>query len=198
MGAPPPPPNLEVALCCGMSMLTCAVTMTHTNQGCTFYVSYVAGSDSAAGTSVATAFKTIQKGIDAPARSSVGGAGKTVCLISDGVHYINTTINFGTYNSGAAGSPVHVVGNPADIAAGRGRPVISGAVEITRTFSSDPGYIAIHTYTQRDREREGVRATDTQRERGRGRETHTFVSPLDDTDGWAVGTPPSLLPCALH
>ena len=55
-------------------------------------------------------------------------AEKTVCLLADGIHHITSMINFGSYNSGTEAHPVRLIGNPADIAAGRGRPVVSGAV----------------------------------------------------------------------
>jgi len=102
---------------------------------CTFYVSYAHGSDGAAGTSSPNAFKTVQKAVD----STAGSKGKTVCLMADGPHYITRQINIGAYNSGTEDTLLKIIGDPADIAAGRGRPVVSGAVPITRPFTPDPG-----------------------------------------------------------
>jgi hypothetical protein len=93
---------------------------------CSFYVSYVAGSDNNTGTSPSAAFKGIQTAVDVASHST---SGKTVCLLSDGTHYLgDNAINIAGYNSGTKAEPVRIIGCPADLAAGQGRPIVSGAV----------------------------------------------------------------------
>jgi hypothetical protein len=104
---------------------------------CDFYVSHAHGSDSGAGSSKGTAFKTIDHARIA-AQTVESGRGKRICLMADGVHYLTTMVNIGAKDTGTAAQPLQIVGCPDDVAAGN-RPVVSGGRLIDGiSFKADP------------------------------------------------------------
>ena len=94
------------------------------SAACDYYVSSSRGSDSAGGTTVDTAFKTINHAIYAPPPTT--SSRRTICLRSD-TYYLDNTL-WVTNDLCSAEKALTIRAYPEDLSAGLPRPVISGGV----------------------------------------------------------------------
>ena len=97
-------------------------------SSCDLFVSYGTGSDRASGTSIDAPLKTIHSALNASTHRSTPS---TICLRSGAPHLLgNEPLYIDAKVSSLPSAPLTIQGYGPDIAAGKGRPVISGGVTV--------------------------------------------------------------------
>ena len=113
-------------VCCFCTLPTLVLALARHSNGtrsaCDLFVA-VDGSDVSNGTSELTAFRTIQRALDAKVEAQA--TSPTICLRGGDVFYLSSTVNVSArFSNFSQGLTLRT--NPLDLAAGRPRAVLSG------------------------------------------------------------------------
>lgn len=99
------------------------------SAGCTHYVSFANGSDEASCPGTLTApFKTLAHAVATVARTAHSQA-RTICLRSDGTHYLSSTVVIDA-SASSLSSPLTIQAYPPDLEQFGQRPVLSGGIPV--------------------------------------------------------------------